>query len=305
MKISTFFNQIFNVIWARTYWPLCRTYARYLGDKPADSIYRFLCSFQFYKTHHFWPNLKNPSSFTEKLFRRMLCDRNPILTIISDKLLVRKYVADKIGNDFLIPLLWHGVDPELIPFDRLPSRFVLKTNHGCGYIILVKDKKKLNITEAKNILRNWLEENFCLNTYIGSEWAYKNINPQIIVETFIGDGENPPVDYKFYCFHGRVEFLTVHYGRFTGHKTRSFNRNFKPYDFKYDFEQWEGYVEIPTNFNKMVEISEDLSRDFDFMRVDLYNINGRIYFGELTPYPGGVSTKFLPRYRDFYLGNLW
>ncbi|NPV51854.1 MAG: glycosyltransferase [Candidatus Methanofastidiosum sp.] len=235
----------------------------------------------------------------------MLHNRDPLLTLISDKLLVRDFVASRIDTQYLIPLLWSGSLPNNIPYSYLPKKFVIKTNHGCGYVILVKDKNRLVREEVNRLLLSWLRTNFCTDTYLGSEWAYKHITPRIIVEQFIGDSDKAPEDYKFYCFHGKVEFLTVHYGRFAEHKTRSFDRNFQPYDFKYDFDQWEGYCEKPINFVEMVRIAELLAADFDFMRVDLYNVNGKIYFGELTPYPGGVSTKFLPRYRDYYLGSLW
>jgi hypothetical protein len=154
-------------------------------------------------------------------------------------------------------------------------------------------------------LRKWLNENYCEDKYIGNEWGYRNIRPSILIEPFIGVDRKAPVDYKFYCFQGHVEFLTVHFDRFEEHKTRSFGRNYEPYDFRYDFEQWEGECNKPINFEKMVELAEKLAEGFDFMRIDLYNVKGRIYFGELTPYPGGVSTKFLPRERDYYLGRLW
>lgn len=305
MRTVAIHKRLLNIGIRWLYWPICRYYAHLLGDRPSDNFYRILCSFQFYIVHGYWPNLKNPNSFAEKLFHRMLYDRRNILTVVSDKLLVRNYVSERIGHEFLIPILWHGYEPDLIPFDTLPKKFVIKTNHGCGFIIIVKDKETLNLDTARSLLRIWLKQNFCLDAYIGSEWGYKNIEPAILIEQFIGVEDIPPVDYKFYCFHGRVEFLTVHYSRFIEHKTRSFDKNFQPYDFKYDFDQWDGYCEKPINFDKMVRIAELLSSDFDFIRVDLYNVNGKIYFGELTPYPGGVSTKFLPRYKDFYLGSLW
>lgn len=288
------------------YWPMCRGYGRYIiGNKPAGEFYRKLCSFQFYLIHRYWPNFSQPRSFNEKLWSRMLHDRNPILTLISDKLLVREFVLKKIGKEFLIPLLWQGANPDEIPFNKLPARFVVKTNHGCGYVIIVDDRMELDKKNIIRQLKKWLGTNFGQDTYLGIGWAYKNIKPKIMIEAFMDDEGKPPVDYKFYCFSGRVEFLTVHYDRFGNHKTRSFDRNFEPYDFRYDFAQWEGECLRPKNFEKMICLSEALSEDFDFMRVDLYNINNSIYFSELTPYPGGVSTKFLPLNRDYILGEKW
>lgn len=287
------------------YWPLCRAYARHLGDKSADELLRCLCSPQFWFVHRYWPNFVHPKSFNEKLWSRMLHDRNPILSMISDKLQVRDYAMTIVGDACLIPLLWSGEKPEEIPFDDLPLKFVIKTNHGCGYVIIVDNKTQLDQRKTIQQLKKWLNANFALDTFLGIAWGYKNIRPTIIIESFIEEEGKPPVDYKFYCFSGRVEFLTVHYDRWKVHKTRSLDRNFEPYDFRYGFDEWKGECRRPPNFDSMVIMAESLSKDFDFMRVDLYSLGNHIYFSELTPYPGGVSTKFLPLNRDYILGEKW
>lgn len=288
------------------YWPLCRAYGRYfVGDNPADRLYTTLCGLQFFKVHRYWPNLKHPQTFNEQLWARMLYDRDPLLTLISDKLRVREYVSNKLGSDVLIPLLWSGSNPEDIPFNELPLKFVIKTNHGCGYVIIVSDRSNLDQRMVKRQLRKWLATNFAEDTFLGIAWAYKHITPTIIIEQFVGINTTAPVDYKFYCFSNTVEFVTVHYDRFKQHKTRSFDRSFHPYDFRYDFDQWEGECHCPANFGHMVKIAEILSEGFDFIRVDLYSVNNKVYFSELTPYPGGVSTQFLPLSRDYILGQIW
>jgi len=287
------------------YYPICRAYARHLGNKPANTLLRLLCSIQFRRVQGFWPNFVHPRHFTEKLWSRMLHDRDPQLTLLNDKLRVRDYVTNKVGSEFLIPLLWSGDRPEDIPFDELPLKFVIKTNHGCGYIIIVKDKTQLDPASTNLQLTKWLSENFCLDKYIGTEWGYKNIRPCIIIESFIEENGKAPVDYKFYCFSGRIEFLTVHFDRFIEHKTRSFDRNFEPIEFRYDFEQWNGECKRPPNFETMVQLAESLAKGLDFIRVDLYSIGNKVYYSELTPYPGGVSTKFLPRSYDYVLGEKW
>lgn len=288
------------------YWPICRAYARhFMGDKPADAIYRGLCSLHFLWVHRFWPNFVHPHRFSEKVWSRMLHDRNPQLTLLNDKLRVRAYVATKIGSEYLIPLLWSGEKPEHIPFNELPSRFVIKATHGCAYNIIVNDKMKINPERIRVQLTEWLNENYSQDFRMGIEWGYKNIKPAIIIESFIGENGKAPVDYKFYCFSGRVEFLTLHFDRFIEHKTRTFDRNFKPHEFTYHFGQWEGECQRPPDFEAMVNLAELLAEDFDFIRVDLYNSNNRIYFGELTTYPGGVNTKFLPRSQDEALGKKW
>lgn len=286
--------------------PTCRWYAKYrLGDKPADSIYRFLCSLQFWRTHGFWPDFTCPRRFSEELWSRMLHDRNPQLTLLCDKLRVRDYVAKKSGANCLVPLLWSGEDPKQIPFATLPERYVIKTTHGCANNIFVREKARVDEVGIRLQLNQWLNFNYAEDFLIGIEWGYKHVRPAIVIEEFLEQEGKVPVDFKFYCFSGRVEFLTQHFGRFVKHKTRSFDRNYAPHEFHYQFEQYEGPCERPKNFDNMVQLAETLAQGFDFMRVDLYNIDGRILFSELTPYPGGVSTRFLPGSLDYALGAKW
>jgi hypothetical protein len=288
-------------------WPVCRAYARHLGDKPADARYRFLCSLQFWRVYRFWPDLVQPRLFSEKLWSRMLHVRDPLFTLICDKLRVREYVTKKVGGECLIPLLWSGEEPKNIPFDDLPSQFVMKANHGSGYNIIVTDKTKLDQASAKRKLKKWLGENFCSDKYLGSEWGYKNIKPHITIELFIGDKDKSPADYKFYCFSGRVELLTLHVNRPEGVKSITLNRSFERYRFGPDFKQYEINYSRPANFEAMVQLAEALSEGFDFMRVDLYSTENRIYFGEFTPYPVGVSKfySFDIASLDPILGEKW
>ncbi|WP_435550554.1 ATP-grasp fold amidoligase family protein [Desulfobacterium sp. N47] len=298
---------LINGLFKRLYWPICRVYARYLGDNSADTKLRLLCSLQFWRVYHFWPDFVNPKRFSEKLWSRMLHNRNQLFTEISDKLLVRDYISKKVGGEYLIPLLWSGDNPKEIPFDDLPSKFVIKTNHGCGYNIIVNDNKQLDREKTTLQLRKWLNNNFGQDTFLGIAWGYKNIIPTIIIESFIEQNSKAPVDYKFYCFSGCVEVLTVHFDRFNEHMTKAFDRNFEPYKFRSDFKQYEGECKKPPNFEAMVKFAESLSEEFDFMRVDLYSLENKIYFGELTPYPAGVSSfRGLDLMSlDYALGEKW
>jgi hypothetical protein len=298
MSLTSAFFKLF-------YWPVCRAYARHLGDRPADTLLKFLCSLQFRRVHRFWPNFSSPVRFSEKVWSRFLHNRDPIFTLISDKLAVRDYVNQRIGAQYLVPLVWKGNNFDNIMFDELPLKFVIKTNHGCGYNILVKDKNTLDIKQVKIQLNKWLNENFCSDKYLGTEWGYRNIDPTIMIESFIEENGKAPVDYKFYCFSGRVEMVTLHFDRFEEHKTRTFDRNFNPHEFRYDFPQWIGECTRPKNFDTLVHLAESLAAEFDFIRVDLYSSENKIYFSELTPYPGGVGTKFLPIKQDFLLGEKW
>ena len=288
-------------------WPACRAYARYLGDRPADARYRFLCSLQFWRVYRFWPDLVEPHLFSEKLWSRMLHVRDPLFTLICDKLRVREYVAKKIGGECLIPMLWSGEEPEDIPFVDLPSQFVMKANHGSGYNIIVTDKTKLDQASAKRKLKKWLGENFGLDKYLGAAWGYKNIIPAITVESFIGEKGKPPADFKFYCFSGRVELLTLHVNRFEELRSITLNRDFEQYRFGPAFKQHDIEYSRPTNYEAMVQLAEALSEGFDFMRVDLYSTRETICFGELTPYPVGVSQfySFDIASLDPILGEKW
>ena len=286
------------------YWPLCRTYAKHLGDRPADTLMRLMCSPPFWMLNGYWPNFVSPRSFSEKLWSKQLHDRDPRLTLITDKLRVRDYVASKIGDKHLIPLLWHGDKPEEIPFDQLAAPFVLKTNDSCGTNIFVTDKNKIVKNNIISKLSDWLHRHADTH-YLGVAWGYKNIKRTIIAEKFIGENDKAPTDYKFYCFSGSVEFLSLHIDRFEEHKTQARDRDFNPYDLRYDLQVWNGQCQKPAKFEEMVSLAETLSEDFDFMRVDLYCVGENIYFGELTPYPGGVSARFLPLERDYILGEKW
>ncbi|MFC2168345.1 ATP-grasp fold amidoligase family protein [Acidobacteriota bacterium] len=301
------FRSPLNWLVKRTYWPICRMYARLTmhGDKPADRVLNFLCALYFWKVHGYWPNFKHPRSFSEKVFHRMLFDRDPRWTMVSDKYRVRDYVESILGKEYLIPLLWKGDNPEEIPFSKLPSSFVIKTNHGCGYNIITKDKSLLNKQKTVQQLNKWLSENYSQKYYMGIEWAYKNIMPTVIVESFLEDNGNVPQDFKFFCYSGRAEFIQVSFDRFIDASERILDRNFKPLELYNGLKLYQGEIVPPSNYKEMIHVAESLSREFNFMRVDLYNVGERIYVGELTCYHAGGEAIFIPRKYDYVFGEKW
>jgi len=235
-----------------------------------------------------------------------LFERNPVFTSITDKYRVREYVTEMVGSDRLIPLLWKGETPEEIPFDSLPNKFVIKTNHGCDYNIIVEDKRQLEIKKVIIRLKKWLGENFGNDTFLGIAWAYRNIKPMILIESFLEENGRVPVDYKFFCFSGRVEFFKIDFSRFEAHSEKFFDRNFIKLDlFEQGLRQHHGKIDLPRNIDEMIAYAESLGAGFDFIRVDLYSIGEKIYFGELTAYPGGTSAKFEPDYYDYLFGEKW
>lgn len=290
----------------RLYWPVCRAYARHiLGDKPADRVYRTLCTLQFVRSHRFWPDFVHPRRFSEKLWSRMFYERDPLLTVLSDKLGVRDYVEAKVGPDYLVPLLWSGENPDAIPYDELPASFVIKATHGCSYNIIVKDKSQLDREKTRRQLLHWLDQNYCQDYRLGAEWGYKNIRPSILVEAFIEDDGKVPIDYKFWCFAARVECATVHMDRFEKHRVRTMDRNFNSYAYPFPLDDGSGDCRRPVNFERMLKVAETLAEGFEFMRVDLYNLQGRIYFGEMTAYPAGIHPLQLATEQDYALGRKW
>ncbi len=253
-------------------------------------------------------NLKNPQRFTEKLQWYKLYYRNPLLKKCADKYEVREYVKSK-GLDNILNELYGIYDtPEEINLKELPNQFVLKTTNGSGgnNIIICKDKSKLNINEVKSKLQEWID--FPIKKPMGREWCYEGLKARIICEKLLPrDKRNDLPDYKFFCFNGKAEFLYVMIDYTDNHKNGKmgfYDRNFKKLDFyRDDFGKIDFELEKPKNFDKMVEYAEILSKDFPHVRVDFYNLDGKIVFGELTFYNTSGYVTFSPDEADFIIGE--
>ena len=211
-------------------------------------------------------NMDNPTTLNEKLQWMKFNYRFPLQSIVSDKLLVRDYVKEKIGEEYLIPLLGSWKDYEDIDFSLLPKQFVLKCNHDSGGLVVCTDKDKLDFTKAKDKVEKSLKSNFF---YIGREYQYRNIKPRIICEKFISDNGNVPMDYKIYCFNGKPDVTLVCKDRFSKNTHRASylyydqEWNFVPLN-KGDEKIQNPKIERPKNFEKMLEIARILSADFIF-----------------------------------------
>lgn len=250
------------------------------------------------------PNLINPKTFNEKILLKILCDRNPKLTLLQDKFLVRDFVKLRLENgEQHLTKLYAVVDSpaKICEFD-LPKQFVMKPNHMSGLVKIVHDFKMLELGELEKHAEICLEKNYYFNYY---EWAYKNIKPRIIFEELLEFEGNTPDDYKFFCFNGKPQFIQIDKGRFTKHQRNFYDLNLSLLPVRLDYENFQDKVTTPKNFNKMIEIAKKLSKETDFIRVDLYNINGRIVFGELTNYPCVGLKKFEPSSWDTKFGSYW
>lgn len=249
-------------------------------------------------------HLNPPILFNEKLQWLKLYDRNDEYTDYADKYNVRQRVKQLIGEEYLIPLYGRWNTFESIDFDSLPDEFVLKCNHDCGSVIICKDKRNFDYNKTKKIIKKALKKS---TYYYGREWPYKNIKPCIIIEKYMKD-ENSQIlhDYKFYCFNGKPEFLYVSKYEHTENEQLSFfNLNWEPTPFfRADHKALDSIPTMPKNFDEMIEIAKKISSGFKFLRVDLYEINGRIYFGETTFFPTSGFAIFEPDDWNTKLGNM-
>ncbi len=249
-------------------------------------------------------NLNNPQTFNEKIQWMKLYDSTPIKTRLADKYLVRDWVKERIGEEYLIPLLgvWDNFDD--INFDELPNDFVLKCNHGCGYNIIVKDKSKLNIKNARKKINNWMNEDFAYK--YGLELHYSPIQRKIIAEKYIENGEGDLYDYKFWCFDGKVQYIQFLSERNTnGLKMAFYDTDWNKQDFAYTYPLDEKTMEKPDNLSEMIYLAENLSNGFNHVRVDFYRLNdGKIYFGEMTFTSCSGVSKWQPKNMDLVMGNL-
>lgn len=229
----------------------------------------------------------------------------PIKTRLSDKYEVRKWVEEKIGVEYLIPLLGVYDNFDDIDFDKLPNRFVLKCNHGSGYNILVKNKLEFNITNAKKLISRYLNEDYSERAY---ELQYKNIKKKIIIEEYIQNiNKNDLFDYKFWCFNGAVHYIQFLCGRREHNLQMIFlDKNWIPQPWTYSYPQCENLPEKPNNLDKMIKLAEVLCQGFGHVRVDFYRLDdGRVYFGEMTfSSMAGICNWNLPN-ADMHFGSLW
>ena len=248
-------------------------------------------------------DIKNPKTYNEKLQWIKLYDKNPLMPKCCDKYAVREYIESKGYKKILNNLIWEGFNPEDIPFEKLPNKFVIKVTHGSTFNIICKDKNTLNKEEVIKNCKKWLKTKF-LPCY--GEWFYGIEKPRVIVENYLeGDDGLPLFDYKFFCFNGKVQMIYVDTWKNGEHRINAYDSNFnlfKGVELGYPTDT-ETVVKIPKAFKEMKKIAEDLSKDFLHVRVDFYYTHGKIYFGELTFTKGAGFGKIKPYDFDVKMGN--
>jgi hypothetical protein len=249
------------------------------------------------------PDLENPRTFNEKIGWRILYDRNPLLVATTDKIAVRDHVARLAGPDILIPLHGSWDRAADIAWDALPAQFVLKASHGWNMNLLVTDKAGLDTGLAAARAAGWLRHNHYDET---GEWAYRDIRPRLLAEQLLLDEAGRiPADLKFYVFNGRMRLLQVHTGRHGAHhRITTFDESLRRLPLRQTHATDPDYT-LPPEAPAMIPLAERLGAGFDFARVDLYCVRGRVWFGEITHYDGGGCTAFEPPSYDRLIGDLW
>lgn len=247
-------------------------------------------------------NLKNPKTFCDKLNWLKLHDVRPEYTRLADKIAVREYLKEVLGEDICIPMLgaWEHYDD--IDFDALPNQFVLKCNHDSGSVKIIRDKSQMD----HKALRSFYESRLKQNPYVlGREYPYRDVLPQIYTEEYmVPNGDRDINDYKFFCFDGKPEILYVATERSTDVKFDFFDMEFNHLEIENIHPKSKHMIPKPKNFEKMKELAGKLSTGIKFVRIDLYEINEKVYFSEFTFYHCGGFWPLNPEEWEYKLGDL-
>jgi len=248
-------------------------------------------------------NLENPVTYNEKLQWIKLYDKNSLMPLCCDKYTVRKYVQDKGYGNILNDLLWEGFNPEEIPFDELPNKFVIKVTHGSNFNIICKDIHTFDKNEVRKKCSKWLKAKF-LPCY--GEWFYDIVRPRIVVEKYIeSDNKNGLLDYKFFCFNGSVKCVYVSSSKIndSSYYIDYFDENWNYMNIKRKGHKSFGKMDKPKKFDEMKKIAENLSKDFLHARIDFFYEDDKIYFGEITFTTSAGFGKIAPFLYDIKMGE--
>lgn len=271
-------------------------------------VYPFFLKYKYYLRFRRICDLSEPKTYTEKMQWAKLHRDNKALAYFADKIAVREYIRNTVGEEYLVPLVG-GIykSPNQIDLNSLPRKFVIKANHGCGFNYIVTDKSLIDENEMRKTLNSWLNIDI---SYFALELQYRYIEPRLYVEKYlITDKMTDLPDYKFFCFNGKVYCLYVMVDTIKDHhksKLGIFDKDFNllPY-YREDFTRLTKQVPKPENYDEMVRIAEKLSEGFSHVRIDLYDINGKIYFGEMTFTTAAGLFKHVPEEFDLMLGEQW
>lgn len=296
--MKDFFKKSKKNPWINLIWNEIR---RIKGKNKFNSISdeKFIENF-YYKAFGENINLENPQTFNEKINWLKLNCKCKNANQCADKYEVRDYIKSK-GYEYLLnELIDVYEDINDINLEKLPEKFVLKATHGSGWNLIVNNKDDINWFVWKLIMKSWLKQNFY---WYGREWVYKDIKPRIVCEKFLEDNNGELLDYKILCFNGEPKLIQVDIDRFKNHKRNIYDTEWNLTSIKIFYENYNKNIDKPKNFDEMLAISRDISRDFKHVRVDFYEVNGKLYFGELTFFHESGSGIFNSKDYDKLLGK--
>jgi len=280
-------------------WSICRKYPFLFSD-------RYYLKQMFRAYEGYTPSFENPKSLNEKMQWLKLYNRQPIYTTMVDKIEAKDYISSIVGAQYIIPTLGVWNNPDEIDFEKLPNQFVLKCNHNSHLgLIVCKDKATLDINKAKEELRAGLKQNFFL---WAREWPYKNVKRRILAEEYIENKKKTPlIDYKFYCYNGEPQYFMCSIGEADHHPiNHKFGMDLKSVDYLFKAKPAlsEKDVVIPDNIQEMIDVVKQLCKGIPHIRVDLYNVDGRIYVGELTMFSNAGFYNIQSKEYSDYLASL-
>lgn len=268
---------------------------RYIPDKMWIQI-KFLCRMGKF------PNLKNPRTFNEKIQWLKLHNRKAEFSAMVDKYEVKKIIAERMGEEYLIPTLGIWERFEDIDFEKLPNQFVLKCTHDSGGLVICKDKSKLDLKKTEEKIKRCLNSNYFWH---GREWPYKSVKPRIIAEQYMVDESGVELkDYKIFNFNGEPKLIQVDFNRFVKHTKNIYDTDWNYMNVAINYPTDPNVsIKRPECLGKMLNMARELSKGLPFLRTDFYVINGKIYFGELTFSPGSGFMKVTPESFDLEMGS--
>lgn len=278
---------------------IVRVALKFLPDKQYIQL-------QYYRKFGKLPDLKNPKTFNEKIQWLKLHDRKPEYTMMVDKYDVKKYIAEKIGKQYVIPTLGVWEKVEDIDWENLPMQFVLKCTHDSGSVVVCKDKNNFDKQDAAKKLDGYLKRNAF---WIGREWPYKNVKPRIIAEKYLEErGHIVPEDYKVYCLNGKPKYIVVFHNRFNDSQPLSetvYDLNWQPQHISLDdhFAISDEVIPRPECLDELLEVCEKICYNYPQLRVDFYIIENKIYFGEITFHTASGFQPMIPKEVDSILGK--
>ncbi|WP_338733812.1 ATP-grasp fold amidoligase family protein [Mangrovimonas cancribranchiae] len=255
-------------------------------------------------------NLEKPKTLNEKIHWLKLHDRTNLHTTCADKYLVRNYVKETVGENYLIPLVFQSYDIKDIKPENFPDiPFIIKANHNSSGGVIVRDKDAINWKKKRKHFKKLLKKNYYNSS---KEWQYKNIKPCVIAEKLLVNKLGDiPFDYKLHCFHGKVQVIQVDIDRYSNHKRNMYSTTWKLLPFTWSIWQnnkplWDNgsHIKKPSTLQEMITVAEELSKPFCYSRIDLYDFEGKVLFGEITFHHGSGLETIYPEAYDLKLGNL-